>query len=250
MELTLAAEPGSGELRVTMTDVTKQRAAEREMRELAEKLISLQERERSSVASTLHDDTGQQLTYLCVLLDQARENSGGSDARWVDEAAAVARKVLQGIRQLSTSLSPAEIGRFGLLRAAQSMVTEFTARTRIPVSFEPAGTFERLSPEVALAAYRIVQEALTNAARHAEPTHVGISLSARGQRLRVEVRDDGRGFDLANVLMSTGLLSMRERARTAGGTLVVLSSPGHGTQVIFEVGRQAARAAGQDPPPR
>jgi signal transduction histidine kinase len=236
VELTLAVEPVSTELRLTLVDVTQQRTAERQMRELAEKLISLQEKERSSVASTLHDDTGQQLTYLCILLERARENTEPAGAAWIDEALAVARKVLVGIRRLSTSLSPAEIGRAGLLRAVQSMVSEFSGRTRIPVSFDPSGSFDGLPVDLSLAAYRIVQEALTNAARHGEPRHVEVSVHCgKAPRLRVEVRDDGRGFDAANVQMSLGLLSMRERARTAGGTLVLLSSPGHGTRIVFEV---------------
>ncbi|HUJ76008.1 MAG TPA: histidine kinase, partial [bacterium] len=139
VELTLAAEPPGPELRVTMVDVTRQKNAERQLRELAERLISVQEIERASVASALHDDSGQQLTYLCILLEQAREGAAPAVVARMDEALEVARKVLEEIRRLSTSLSPAEIGRVGLLRAVQSMVNEFSTRTRIPVVFQPLG---------------------------------------------------------------------------------------------------------------
>jgi len=188
------------------------------------------------MASTLHDDTGQQLTYLCLLLERAQGGAGPQGAAWIDEALAVARKILKGIRQLSTSLSPSELVRAGLLRAVQSMVGEFTGRTRISVSFDHSGSFDELPAETSMAAYRVVQEALTNAARHGEPRHVTVTIhGGKAPRLRAEIRDDGRGFDTANVPMSLGLLSMRQRARAVGGTLVILSSPGHGTQVIFEV---------------
>jgi PAS domain S-box-containing protein len=235
VQLTLVVERLSGELRITLVDVTGQRTAEKELRELADGLITLQERERSAIAEALHDDAGQQLTYLCMLLDRARESGAALDGAGIEEASGVARKVLQRIRVLSASLTPAELSRVGLPGALQSMIQEYTARTRIPVTFTPAGDFGRLSLEVSLSAYRIVQEALTNTARYAEAGTVRVNVLAGDSRLRVEIADDGKGFDPKNTVTSLGLLGMRERARTAHGHLDISSSPGKGTRIVFEM---------------
>jgi signal transduction histidine kinase len=243
IQLSLVVEHLSGEVRITLVDVTGQRAAEKELRELADGLITLQERERSSIAEALHDDAGQQLTYLCMLLDRARESGAHLDGAGIGEASDVARKVLQRIRVLSASLTPAEISRVGLTGALQSMIQEFSTRTRIPVAFTPTGEFGRLSDEVSLSAYRIVQEALTNTARYAEAGAVAVNVLAGDSRLRVEISDDGKGFDTENTVRSLGLMGMRERARTVHGHLVIVSSPGKGTRIVFEMpgGRSSAR---------
>ncbi len=234
LQLDLASQPHTGELRVTLIDVTAERVAERKLRDLAQQLITLQEKERSAVASVLHDDAGQQLTYLGLLLDQARGSAEPLDAAHIDELSGITRKILEGIRKLSASLAPAEIGRVGLPGAVRAMIEEFSARTRIPVSFSETGGFEWISPEVALTAYRIVQEALTNAARHAQPQKVRVTLRAEEHRLTIQVHDDGAGFDPKSGASSTGILTMQERARAAGGRLDIQSAPGKGARVTFE----------------
>ena len=118
------------------------------------------------------------------------------------------------------------------------MIAEFTGRTRIPVTFAATGTFDGQSFEVSLAAYRIVQEALTNAARHAQPSSVSVSVDRDSGRLSVQVQDDGSGFSREDRPLSLGLLSMRERARAVGGKIDVQSSPGKGTRVSFFVNEQ------------
>lgn len=233
-----AAEPGAGELRLTLVDITERRIAERELRQLADGLIQLQEKERRIVAEALHDDAGQQLTYLALILDQARESKDGLDHQKVDQLSDVAREILQRIRRLSASLSPAELTRVGLVGAVKSMLAEFTQRTSIPVTFSTVGSLESLSFEPSLAVYRIIQEALTNAARHAQPASIAVTIQRTTRRLRAEIRDDGKGFNARRSTMSLGLLSMRERARAVGGRLVVESSPGNGTRVTFERSRE------------
>ena len=100
------------------------------------------------------------------------------------------------IRTLSASLSPAELSRIGLPGAVQGMIAEFTARTRVPVSFAASGVYDTYSFEVSLAAYRIVQEALTNAARHAQPQSVSVTMRSDAGLLNVQVHDDGKGFSV------------------------------------------------------
>ena len=238
VKLDCLAEPGTEELRVTLVDITARRAAERELRQLAEGLLKLQEKERETVSEVLHDDAGQQLTYLTIILDQARESGSGLDHQQIDQLSDVARKILQTIRSLSASLSPAELSRVGLTGAVNGMITEFSARTKIPVRFSATGEFPGLPFEVALAAYRIVQEALTNAARHAQPASVTVSLQGSATQLHVQVQDDGKGFATEDSPMSLGLLSMKERARAAGGRVLIESSTGKGTRISFEYARE------------
>ena len=234
VKLDIAAELASGELRVTLTDVTERRNAERELRKLAEGLISLQEKERHAIAEALHDDAGQQLTYLTILLDQVQDTHGQDNARF-DQVREVTRKVLQQIRELSASLRPADLVRVGLPGALRGMISEFTTRTRIPVAFSSTGAFEALPAETALAVYRIIQEGLTNAARHARPRSIELTMHRDPRGVFVHLHDDGTGFDVAAVPMSVGLLGMRERARAVGGSVRVTSSPGKGTHVVFEL---------------
>ncbi len=241
VKVDFVADAGTGELRISLVDVTDQRTAEKELRELTEGLINLQEKERKAVAEALHDDAGQQLTYLSIILDQARESRVALDPERIDQLGEITRKILQEIRALSSSLSPAELSRVGLPGAVRGMISEFMVRTRIPVSFAATGVFDGHSFETSLAAYRIVQEALTNAARHGQPKGVGVMLHGGIGQLSVHVKDDGKGFVIEDCPMSLGLLSMRERARAAGGKLVIQSSPGNGTVVTFEYARQRQR---------
>ncbi|HTP57594.1 MAG TPA: ATP-binding protein [Spirochaetia bacterium] len=237
VKLDCTAGPETGELRVTLVDITERRTAEKELRQLAEGLIQLQEKERRTIAEALHDDAGQQLTYLAIILDQARESKAGLDYQKADQLSEVAREILQRIRTLSASLSPAELTRVGLVGAVKSMISEFTTRTSIPVSFTATGSLQSLGFELSLAVYRIVQEALTNAARHAQPTGITVAIQSTAGRLKAEIRDDGKGFNARSSHVSLGLLSMRERARAVGGKLGIESSPGTGTRVTFERSR-------------
>jgi signal transduction histidine kinase len=234
MKVDCLVEKETGELRLTLVDITERRKVEKELRQLAEGLIQLQEKERRTVAEALHGDAGQQLTYLAIILDQARESGAGLDHQKVDALSDVTRGILQRIRTLSASLSPAELSRVSLAEAVKSMIAEFTARTGIPVSFMTAGRVSNLGFDLSLAAYRIVQEALTNAARHAQAANIEVSLESTAGRLVVVVADNGKGFSIKGARASLGLPSMRERARSVGGNLVINSSPGKGTRVTFE----------------
>jgi PAS domain S-box-containing protein len=223
----------TGELRIALVDVTDRRNVENELREVADHLITVQERERASIATALHDEAGQQLTYLCILLDHARDSGTPLSATELDEMSRIARGVLREVRALSSSLSPAELSRIGLSTAVESMIAEFSERTRVPVAFAPVGALDDFPPESSLAIYRIVQEALTNAARHANPRSVSISLAADADSMRIEITDDGVGFNSTKRPSSVGMLSMHERARAIGGKLTVQSSPGKGTTVTL-----------------
>jgi signal transduction histidine kinase len=242
LTLDLLVAKDTGELRITLTDVSDRRNVENELRMVADQLITIQERERSSIATALHDEAGQQLTYLCILLDHARDSGKPLGPSELDEMSRAARRILREVRSLSASLSPAELSRIGLPTALDSMITEFTERTLIPTTYAPGARFDGFSPEACLAIYRIVQEALTNAARHASPRSVSVTLGGDAADLRVEIADDGKGFNVRKRPSSVGMLSMHERARSVGGKLGVYSTPGKGTRVVLEISTKKRRA--------
>ena len=207
-----------------------------ELRRLTAHLFSAQEEERQTVARELHDDIAQRLSALELTLARASESS--------EEAAlADARRQLQeltaSVRDLSHQLHPPLLDDRGLASALQALVDEFGRREGMPATCV-SRQLPEIKPQPAVTAlYRITQEALRNVSRHAGKTHVKVFLEAIGDRLHLEVRDLGTGFDPETELDGSrdglGLISMKERARLAHGTLSVHSAPGEGTTVTAEI---------------
>jgi signal transduction histidine kinase len=229
-----------GEAGHLRAEVLRRRAAEEELRKLAHRLVRMQDSERSAIAKELHDEMGQQLTCLCLALDRVRTSGNPVERSQLEEMRATAGRVLEQVRALSKALSP-PLGTLGLGPALTSMIEEFSQRTGIRVSYDRMEAVEKVPEELSLALYRIVQEALTNVARHAGVPSASVDISRRESLLRAEVRDEGRGFDPQASSGSLGLAGMRERARSHGGTLEVRSSPGRGTRVIAEFPLAAGR---------
>ncbi len=221
------------EARRLRAEVLRRQAAEEELRRLAHRLVRMQDSQRSAIAKELHDEMGQQLTCLCLTLDRLRASGRAVERGQLEEMRALAGRVLEQVRTLSKTLAP-PLATLGLGPALTSMIEEFSQRTGIRVSYDRMEMVEKMPEELSLALYRIVQEALTNVARHAGVLSASVDIAPREGLLRVEVRDEGRGFDPESASGSLGLAGMRERARSHGGTLEVLSSPGAGTRVIAE----------------
>jgi PAS domain S-box-containing protein len=238
---------GPGLLSMALTDITQRKKAEEELRlhqerlmdmirqrtgqlsELARRLVEVQERERSTIAQELHDEVGQLLTYAGLLIDKAASKP---QPETMAEAKSVIQDAVSRLRNLSTTLSPPLLADGGILEALESLFQDYTRRTQIQVTFNHEVSLDDLSANLALVVYRIVQEALTNVARHAKATRVNVRISPRGRRLRVQIWDDGIGFDPKEVKKSTGLAGMRERALALGGEIIVDSGPGKGTKII------------------
>jgi PAS domain S-box-containing protein len=209
------------------------RAATAESRALSQRLLMVQEQERHNLARELHDEIGQSLTGLALTLAMARRAPPDGH---LDRAATIADDLLRQVRDLSLDLRPSVLDDFGLLPAVRSLIERFTARTRMHIELHHEGTERRLPPAIETAAYRIVQEALTNVARHAGTNAATVHLLTDGA-LIVSVRDRGRGFDPDGRragAASSGLAGMRERAALAGGTVEIESAPGAGTTIIAE----------------
>lgn len=211
-----------------MRDVTEQKRAEDALRRYRRRLIDSQEAERKRVARELHDEVGQMLTGISMSLSSLE----GPQAT-IAETRRALRELAERVRGLALDLRPAMLDDFGLTRALLASMQRYERQTGIRVRFEHSNIGEqRFRPELEIAAYRIVQEGLTNVARHARATEAEVRISCDEEWLFVEVEDRGIGFDAAHLSPgSIGLAGMRERANAAGGDLTVMSQTGDGTRV-------------------
>lgn len=201
---------------------------------VSQRLLLAQERERRRIARVLHDDLGQLLT--AIRLNLQRQVSA-SDPTIRDDSVALVDEALARVRALSLELRPSVLDDLGLGAAIQWYAHRSAGRGGYDVTVNNAVGEERFPEAIETAAYRVVQEALTNVARHAGARHVRIGLEHIDRALEVHVRDDGCGFDVdaavagAQAGESLGLLDMRETAMMAGGRLGITSVLGRGTNV-------------------
>jgi len=221
---------------VAIRERVRMEAALREARErAARERVQAAEAERARWARELHDETLQGLAGLHVLLSSASRASAGAGMRErIGEAQEEIENEMEKLRGLISELRPAALDELGL----EASVRDLADRTRAVYGIEVETILElttdgaprRLESEVETAAYRIVQESLSNAARHAYASRVVVEVAQRDGSLRVRVRDDGRGFEDAETT-GFGLRGMRERVDLLDGSLRIASSPGGGTEV-------------------
>jgi PAS domain S-box-containing protein len=235
-------------------NITEQKQAEAKLRKYADQLQALsrrlldaQETERRHIARELHDEVGQNLTALKLSLEMLARSPPGLSSRPVGDpsaersltdARALVNKLIAQVRNLSLDLRPGLLDDLGLVAVLVWHFQRFTARTHVRVVFEHAGLEKRLPQPVETAAYRIVQEGLTNVARHAHVAEATVRLWLEDPVLGVQIEDRGVGFAAEGVLArssSSGLVGMRERAHLLGGQLTVDSTPGLGTRVTAEI---------------
>ena len=190
-----------------------------QLEQLTRLLLRSQEDERRRIARELHDEAGQVLTAVKIELDL--------DGR--REASEMVGRALAQVRDLSNLLRPAALD-LGLLPALRALTEDFARRTRIETHFEGPEIAPPVSPDAQVALYRVLQEALTNVARHARARNVGVRLEPGPRGMRLEIRDDGVGLSGA-VVPHLGLLGMSERLSALGGTLRVTNADGAGVQV-------------------
>ncbi|HEY6928926.1 MAG TPA: GAF domain-containing sensor histidine kinase [Thermoanaerobaculia bacterium] len=213
------------------------RAGRESLKTLSRKLVDLQENERRSVARELHDEAGQALTSLKIglrLLERTTKNTAV-----VSRAAHLLRTVdgvQESLHRLAANLRPASLDHLGLVPALSQLVDNFSKSSGAKVELETIGLNDRLPESVETDLYRIAQEAVTNAVRHARAKEIGVVLQRLDGRVKLVVEDDGCGFDTASAGQGErlGLVGIRERAETLGGTLLVESSASSGTMVVVE----------------
>jgi two-component system sensor histidine kinase UhpB len=213
----------------TIDESTRHRAAQ---------IINAQEEERKRVARELHDETSQVLTSLLISLALLEESTTSPTARErIVETRQLAHQTLRAIRSLSIDLRPSALDDLGLLPALRWYIKEYQQKFPIEVEFSTSGIKERLSSEMETVLYRIVQEALTNVARHAHATKATIKLKEENGAVDVLIEDNGSGFNAGTLEEKPadgqehgwGLVGMYERAKLLEGELSIDSTPGKGT---------------------
>ncbi len=203
-------------------------------------LIEAHETERTRVGKQLHDDIGQRLAVLAMDLDALSHAlplpTKAARAR-IDAIWERAVDLVRDIQSLSDRLHTSQLEYLGLVSAAASFCREASKQQKVEIAFSHDGVPETVPAAVALAMFRVVQEAVTNAVKHAGVRQVTVALNGRPGEIRVEVADAGTGFDPDAVVgcHAPGLVGMRERVRLAGGELLIQSRPGAGTSISARV---------------
>jgi PAS domain S-box-containing protein len=226
-------------------DITERKRAEQALTKTTEQLRMLsahlqrsREEERSQIARELHDEIGQVLTGIKLSLQRITSARAYGDKAAVEQAIGLTNELIGRVRDLSLELRPAMLDDLGLLAALRWHFDRYTTQVKIQVDFKHMGLSERrFAPEIETAAYRIVQEALTNVARHAGVDSVEVDTRADETALRIKIRDHGTGFDPDSLSASAtaGLSGMRERATILGGHLTIESAPGAGMLLVAEL---------------
>ena len=196
---------------------------ESERRDSALRALAAQEGERRRIARELHDEVGQALTAAMLRLDRVD----------VDEAKEGLRTALEEVRDIARRLRPEALDDLGLRNALRALVASVARDAGLDVTPEIEPDLPSLTPEQELVVYRVAQEALTNAVRHADAGVLRLSLRQGSDEVLLRVEDDGRGFDSALVPAASGIRGMRERALLVRASLDVESAPGRGTVVTL-----------------
>jgi signal transduction histidine kinase len=243
-----AEEAELSDVLILATEVTEQvlkanaelQLSREQLQVLSRRLVESLENERRTIAQELHDESSQALTVLKLGLAQLRRATPAAEEthQRIEELERIVAGVMENLHRLSRHLRPASLDRYGLVAALEQFTDDFQRQSGLHIDFVTAGLeTERLPSTIETALYRIVQEAVTNAARHAEATHVGVIVEKRGERAVAIIEDNGRGFDVEEALRCgrLGLLGMRERAEMLGGTLTIESEPGTGTALYVHV---------------
>lgn len=228
--------------------VTADLTAESAERDRLRRSVNAAEEERRRWARELHDDTLQALGGLRMLLSSARRSGDVDSLRAaLDSAVAQLGQEITNLRSLITELRPAALDELGLRPALEALIdrVQTTHGLAIEARLEVDPEDPRLNPDIEIAVYRVIQESLTNAARHAEADHVQVIVLRRFEEILMTVRDDGRGFDVSRPTTGFGLAGMRERIALVGGRLEISSRPS-GTTIaaVVPIGAVPAPSAG------
>jgi PAS domain S-box-containing protein len=224
-------------------DITERKRAEEIRVRLLQQVISAQEEERGRIARELHDETGQSLTAILIGLRTVESAPTLEDARiWAESLRTIASMTLQEVGRLAWGLRPSVLDDLGLVATLERYTSEYSDSYEIAVEMETKGLdSKRLPFTVETTLYRIVQEALTNIAKHASAKNVKIFIERQPAAVRMSLKDDGRGFDVTETLRTRGstkhlgLHGMQERAALLNGSLAIESIPNKGTSIYVQI---------------
>jgi PAS domain S-box-containing protein len=219
-----------------MTDITERKKTEDEIKDVPRRILQAQEKERQNIGRELHDEVGQSLTYLALLLDRMTRVPPESIGSIIAETRQLNSKVLGQVRNLLLNLQPGTLENLGLIVTLDQYFTDYTNKTGIEVDASFTGNWDKLDYDLSLVIYRICQEALTNIARYAEVSEASVRLQKDTNMIILQIEDEGTGFDVTYTRKdSAGLIGMRERTRMLGGVLEIESAPGQGTRIHVEI---------------
>ena len=237
-----------GTIALTLRLERENERARADLEDLSARLVGAQEEERRSLARELHDEVGQSLSAIMMEAGNAElaESPAEVEER-VKSIASIAEKTLNEVRDLALLLRPSMLDDFGLVPALNWQARETGKRTGLDVRLYAGDDCDELPDEHKTCIFRLVQEALNNAARHARAHTVLVNVKNAGDRVVFSVQDDGAGFD-KRMVRGLGLLGMEERVRRLGGLLRIDSYPGRGTAIVAEL--PLARGAGSRPAER
>jgi signal transduction histidine kinase len=217
------------------------------------RLVEVQEVERRHLARELHDEVGQALTAAKINVQSALGAEGEATSAYLQDTTTILDRLLGQVRQISLDLRPAMLDDLGLVPALRSLLDQQGRRASIDMRFSEQNVSESLDPEVQTTCFRIAQEAITNAVRHAHATQIDVDLQCEKEKLRLVIRDNGIGFDAGSAQAQTGglgLIGMRERAALVGGRARIISSTGKGTaiEVVLPLTLRSERASHRHTP--
>ena len=210
-----------------------------ELKRLSQHMVKAQELERRTISRELHDEVGQMLTGLrmeLANLDVPAIRQNTADYQRLEEAKRLTERTLQCVRDLSMLLRPSMLDDLGLSPALRWQAREFSRRSSIPVNLTINGEVDAVPDDVRTCVYRVVQEALTNVARHAHAKRINLHVKRHGEEIGVTIEDDGRGFEVAAPRSAgIGLLGLKERVSELAGTTQIVSRPGKGTHISVHI---------------
>lgn len=221
-------------------DITQRKLADEALSKMSQNLIEAQEQERSRLARELHDDVNQRLALLMIRLETLKADLPASTEQlktYIGQLIEELGDLGQDVQALSHRLHSPKLELLGLAAAASSFCNEFSNRQHVEVDFESTNVPKNLEEPISLCLYRVLQEALQNAAKHSGSRHFRVSLSGGTEEIKLTVYDSGVGFELNEVLKGggLGLVSMKERLKLVNGELSIDSKPHQGTTIQARV---------------
>jgi PAS domain S-box-containing protein len=242
--LKIAMIPGTKKSIASLMDITARKQAEEKIRHFPLHLLRVIEEERKSIAQNLHDELGGSLTALRFGLEDLKNSSRECpEMQKIDGLMGLIEKLGENIQKISSDLRPDILDHLGLIPALEWYIRNLNDRIPgLQIDFQPIGFKKRLKPDLEIVLYRIVQEGLTNVAKHAKAKHVHITLTVTHPHIILSIKDDGDGFEeQENLILAAGkkrgigLWSMRERVASVGGTIHIRSRKGKGTVIRAEM---------------
>ena len=237
---------------VAFIDITQRKLTESALASVSRRLIEAQEQERTRIARELHDDVGQRLAMLAVELEQLCQAPADllHVLNRVGELQQQTTEIASDVQSLSHELHSAKLEYLGITGAMKAFCQEFGNQAEVEIDFQSHNVPRPLSPDISLCLFRVLQEALHNAAKHSGAQRVEVGLWGASNEIHLAVRDSGQGFESEALMRSQGLglISMKERLKLVKGTFSIESQPMRGTtihaRVPFNSGRDPLPAAG------